>query len=448
MTNPTFQEYYDQKRTAVKNKKGEVKIPSDIASRWEDRVIRAGLHTRGFQGAEMYMDQYGRGIAAPKCILLTLKAEVETFTEMARGFWARAYELEVGVAPQMAESCGDATALSGKAAVVRRLGVVVFDETLSVFPQSLWPGHIYTMQPVDAPHSREWFTTNLRYIGQPKRDGKRQTIAVDYGVVWYQARSRNLGRPYSSEAEKALLEAYAELGAFILDGEVFYLSAAGSEHRTGAQANTANFAAGVEGVQTQGKFGIFEALYAFDKDLTITTELERIKLGEKIGQWLLDHGYGDLFEVIPAAYTETEKRALCAKQQAEGREGEVWRLASACYIGGESKNGEIYRTKYLSDVIGLVTGLTPTTAPGRLFGALEISLAGAGERLVPAGSVGGGFSIEQMREITRRFQEYPGHPVRVLLTSQGFTESGLLWQRRFVDFAEDDEALTKAPVAG
>ena len=70
------------------------KISVDIEQRWQDRVVRLGMH--GAEGAERYLEAYGRGIASPKVILLASRAEMANDNEMAmpsggrRMSWPRA----------------------------------------------------------------------------------------------------------------------------------------------------------------------------------------------------------------------------------------------------------------------------------------------------------------------------------------------------------------------
>ena len=84
-----FQDYVTSKRSTKK-------IPTDIQQRWQYRIVARGLHNHGANGARIYLSDYGKGIAAPKCIALARCAEAEGYPDMAAGFWAKAYELETG----------------------------------------------------------------------------------------------------------------------------------------------------------------------------------------------------------------------------------------------------------------------------------------------------------------------------------------------------------------
>jgi bifunctional non-homologous end joining protein LigD len=87
------------------------------------------------------------------------------------------------------------------------------------------------------------------------------------------------------------------------------------------------------------------------------------------------------------------------------------------------------------DLEVVILHLTPTTAEGRPFGAMEVGMK-EGPSIVPIGSVGTGYTVDEMHEIARRHLAKPGQ-VKVLIKSQGLTEGQQLWHARFVDFAEE-----------
>lgn len=103
------------------------------------------------------------------------------------------------------------------------------------------------------------------------------------------------GQP-NHEIDRALLDAACKIGIFVLDGELYYRSVTGSEHRTAPQAITANIAAGTD-VPAVAIYAIFKALWYAGCDLTTATEAERIKAGEEIGK----HLPSEFFEVLPTA---------------------------------------------------------------------------------------------------------------------------------------------------
>ena len=80
-------------------KKNELRPTADALSRWSSRIVPRGLHTMGQEGAAQYLADYGRGIAAPKCIALAVACEANGFGDIAMGFWIKAFELETGIRP-------------------------------------------------------------------------------------------------------------------------------------------------------------------------------------------------------------------------------------------------------------------------------------------------------------------------------------------------------------
>jgi len=86
----TLKEYIQEKRKEYEGKK----IPSSIANRWDERVVGQGFDQKGATGVKEYLEKYGRGIKAPKCVHFALHAETEGHNDMAQVFWVKAFELE------------------------------------------------------------------------------------------------------------------------------------------------------------------------------------------------------------------------------------------------------------------------------------------------------------------------------------------------------------------
>jgi len=441
----TLADYADQKRTAA-TKKGVVKIGADIAERWNNRVLARGLDKLGEAGAAQYLADYGRGIAAPKVIALALKAEVENCPDMASGFWKKAYTLETGRQPAE-DAAPRPAALSGRKAVPADAPASTVSPPTEAtprvegLPDHLQPGKVSTMQPVDAPKDQSFYRLSPLYWGQPKRDGMRTVAMATEDSDYYQSRSTNLRGVPSPEIQSTLREAAKEYGPFVLDAELYYPDVNGGEHRTGAQAAKVNIKVGKGKVQPKPRLAIFKALYADGRDLAAATEAERIEAGEDIGGWLADKS-PDSFEVLPTARTPQEKQALITRQQAEGREGEVWVRKDCQYRGGKDKgskaaNPPIVRTKYLKEVDVVVMGLSKTTAAGRPFGAIEIGVYEGG-KLKSLGSVGTGFDADEMSEIARQYEA--GRPVVMSIGTQGYTEDGKVWHGRFIGLRDDKKA--------
>ncbi|MEG4347884.1 ATP-dependent DNA ligase [Microcoleus sp. A003_D6] len=419
-------EYAEAKRKAAK------KISADIRERWNNRIVTRGLHLMGEAGAVQYLADYGRGIGTAKVIGFALCAESEGYPEMAIGFWKKAFELETGekpiaLNPPNNSSTNLAPATKSKAAKIE----TVNNPTVPELPPHLQPGRIVTMQPVDAPSDRSYYIENPDYWGQPKRDGNRVVVIATPERVYYQSRSTNLRQQASIEIDRTLIDTAAKIGTFVLDGELYYKSCTGSEHRTGAQAATVNIESGFPTTQPSAIYAIFKCLFFKGNDLTTVAESERIAAGVEVGEMLAN--LSPAFEVVPTFRTAAEKLLLANQQEAENREGEVWILHNCRYVGGKDvKKFPMVRTKYCQEHDLFVVGLTATKVAGRPFSAVKVAQEIDG-KLVPVGTVGTGFSGEEMQEIARLYEANP-KSVKIKVRSQGLTESGKLWHARFLEF--------------
>lgn len=420
-------EYAEAKRKAAK------KISADIRERWNNRIVQRELHLMGEAGAAQYLSDYGRGIGTAKVIGFALCAESEGYPEMAMGFWKRAFELETGEKPIALSTPNNYTttlAPTKKPTAAPKIETVN-NPVVAELPPNLQPGRIVTMQPVDAPSDRTYYIENPEYWGQPKRDGNRVVIVATQDKVYYQSRSTNLRQQPSIAIEKALIETAAKIGTFVLDGELYYKSHSGSEHRTGAQAATVNIDSGFPTVQPYAIYAIFKCLFLKGNDLTILAESERIAAGVEVGEMLAN--LSNEFEIVPTSRTQSEKSLLAKQQESENREGEVWVLHNSRYIGGKDiKKFPMVRTKYCLEFDLFIVGLTATKVAGRPFSAIKVAQEIDG-KLVPMGTVGTGFSGEEMQEIARRYEVDP-KSVKIKVRSQGLTESGKLWHARFLEF--------------
>ncbi|MCL1474402.1 ATP-dependent DNA ligase [Argonema antarcticum] len=430
-------EYIESKRNAKK------KIPSEIRERWNNRILKRELQAMGEAGAIQYLADYGRGIAVPKVVHLALCAESEGYPLMAQGFWRKAFEMETGNKPplateirgeqkaQLPQDLEDLQAIPDSTPT--RSKTVVNTPVVPELPPHLQPGRIVTMQPVDAPFDRTYYINDPRYWGQPKRDGNRVVVVATSDRIYYQSRSTNMRQQPSIEINQALLDVANKKGTFILDGELYYRSVTGSEHRTGAQAATVNINQGSPTTQPIAVYAIFKALLFEGRDLTIISEAERIEAAERIREYLPAI---EAFEIVPTARTFEEKRLLAQTQESFEREGEVWVQHDCTYVGGkDTRTFPMVRTKYCLELDLVITELTLTKVVGRPFSAIMVAQDIEG-KLVPMGSVGTGFSQEDMQEIARRHAANPGK-VKIVVRSQGLTENGKLWHGRFVGFCEE-----------
>ncbi len=420
-------EYAEAKRKAAK------KISADIRERWNNRIVTRELHLMGEAGAVQYLADYGRGIGTAKVIGFALCAESEGYPEMAIGFWKRAFELETGekpIAQNPPNNSSTNLAPAAKSTTAAKIETVN-NPVVPELPPHLQPGRIVTMQPVDAPSERSYYIENPDYWGQPKRDGNRVVVIATPDKVYYQSRSTNLRQQASIAIDRTLIDTAAKIGTFVLDGELYYKSCSGSEHRTGAQAATVNIESGFPTTQPTAVYAIFKCLFSHGKDLTGLAESERIAAGVAVGEMLAS--LSKEFEIVPTSRTAAEKLLLASQQESENREGEVWILHNSPYVGGKDiKKYPMVRTKYCQEHDLLIVGLTPTKVAGRPFSAIEVAQEIAG-KLVPIGTVGTGFSGAEMQEIARLYEANP-RGVKIKVRSQGLTESGKLWHARFLEF--------------
>ena len=397
---------------------------ADIRSRWASRIVARNLHQQGEAGALTYLRDYGKGISTAKVIALAVMAETAGCPEVARGFWAKAYELETGQAPARVSAGSDPPPVPSKSATAAFPGL----------PAHLQPGSIITMQPADASGTHDDYIHNPIYCCQPKRDGSRIVVIASPQTVAYQSRSTSILASPSISFDGAFRRAAETKGPFVLDGELVFLDASGGEHRTGSQAAQTNATNGHPEARVRCRICIFKALFAHGRDLTSADEEARIRGAEVIvsiaQSILIKAGVEDYdIEHVPTAWTKAQKHALVCRQQDEGREGEVWIQRQTAYLGG--KHGEIMvRTKYLAETEVVITGLTPTTVAGRPFGAMEVADANGH----PLGRVGTGFSQEDAQEIAALVARHP-EGVRILVRHQGRTENGQLWHARFLRVA-------------
>jgi len=422
-------DYIAATRTATK------KPGADIRQRWQERIVSRGLPAQGVDGADAYIRDYGRGISAAKVAAFAVLAEQSSCPAIANGFWIHAHRLagHVATLAEIAALLAAAGIPAGPmlvSATAPPAGTTVPD-----LPAHLQPGALVTQQPVDATRDRAAYIANPCYGGQPKRDGNRLVVTATEGGVFYQSRSLRIRPSPDRRFDTAFRAVVPLIGTFIVDGELVYLDAAGGEHRTGAQAATANVEAGCPEGRVVCQISIFKALFARGVDLTTAGERDRIRVAAEILSTIAGRPVADglAIELVPTAISTAEKQALADGQRAEGREGEVWFRLDAPYRGGKREDSaeEIVRTKYLEESEVVIVALTPTSVPGRLFGAIEVAAShpdGAGR---PLGRVGTGFSAADAAEIAQAVGRRPAAGVRIVVKHQGFTEGGLLWHARY-----------------
>ena len=419
-----LQNFIDE-HVGKKSKDGIIKVSSSINKRWETRIVIQGLDAQGADGARAYLARYGNNIAAPKVIDLALCAQAKGAQEMAMAFWVKAYKLTFGSSPTDASDTALAAVSSSTSSKIEELPVI------ANLPDHLQPGKIHTMQAVDAPEDRDFYIKNDNYLGQPKRDGHRSVVIATPEKVWFQTRNLNLVEISDNELVNYFKDAAKRLSPFVLDGELWYRSFDGKEHRTAAQAAEWNVRGDYPTVDVRAVYTAFKPLYFAGVSLTDEPESRRIQFLQKV-VWL---PHPDNFEICPTARTTEEKKALVEKQLTEGREGEVWIDSSCLYTGGKnSKSYPMVRTKYIQILPLVCTGVTPTTAENRLFGSIEVAEEINGE-LVPVGKVGSGFDLTSQKEIMAKISL--GN-FKVFVGTQGRTAAGKLMHARYKGMVKND----------
>jgi len=413
------------------HRQGFKKTKADIVKRWNERVLPRGLNTQGRNGAAAYLTAYGKGISAEKVVDLALVAESEGAPEMAAGFWEKAFELAEGRFEPFVVEGSPGEAVSIRVATARSIAA----PTLAGIPEALQPGKVSTMQPKDAPHPQEHYIKNPNFWGERKRDGKRTVLFGTPERIVHQGRSTNVMAPFDLGFDQAAQRVAEDLGAFILDAETYYVSASGSEHRSAAQAATANIKMGCGNIAPVACLAVIRAIFTNNRDLRGERESVRISAAIPFVAALeaaLKGVPNTMVEQLKPACTEDEKRALCTQQKSEGREGEVWVRHDCKYAAGDASPELTVRTKYLSEADFLVSDIVLSDADGRLIKSLALVTNDADRR--PVGNVGSGFDSENSAKLLRLHATAPG-TVLVKMRFQGYTENDQLWQPRFLDFA-------------
>jgi bifunctional non-homologous end joining protein LigD len=393
----------------------------DALERWNNRIVPRKLHMAGYSGGRQYISDYGSAMGAPKTIALALQCDLMGAHETAQAFWEHAAKLE-GV------TISYVGIISTKDAYISARPITLRN-TDPNFPPDMQPGTIASMQPSDTNHNREYYITHPSYWAQGKRDGHKLIVFGSPNCAYYQSRSTKMKSAPNAEFDDAIRLCAIRRGSFIIEGELYFLDAAGGEHKTAPQAATANVEMGRGSVAPVMKYMPFVCLYNGVWDMRPKSYSERILWAATIAEELNDILPG-VFEICKTYRTETQKRDLVKVQMSEGREGEIWFLADRSYESGKVRDDSIVRTKYMETLEYIITGLTPTTAAGRLFGAIEIvNLAN-----FPVGSIGTGFDRPTQEKIVRLHKT--GKPVHVMVTHQGFSERGQLVHARLEDVIE------------
>jgi bifunctional non-homologous end joining protein LigD len=397
------------------NQNEKVKPNADIQERWQKRVVARGLN--GASGARQYLADYGKGIGLKKVIMLARQAQMSGDIPMSEIFWAKAHELEYGESPT--------GSLTGSGQPIP----VVTAPVESALPGiTLQPGEIVPSQPIDARHSREYYIENPAFWGMQKHDGQKKLVfASASGCVW-QARSTNVQASPSQELNDAMVRVANELGgSFVLEGEFTYLDCEGREHRTAAQAATANAICWKPEEPPIPMYYVFDCLEFMGDDIRNMPKSARL---ERAFQLVFEiNGICDIIHTTHLAQSEKSKSDMVRCMQAEGREGEIWFKYNEPYRPGKSADGHFVRTKYLEEFEANIVAVFPATAEGHTISGFKI----ADDNGRSMGTIGTGYSREDQQDILKRFQ---AGNTRVRIRCQGFTEGGRVWHGRFIGWPQ------------
>ena len=404
-------------------KNSKKKVSADIAGKWQARFVDTKYENLGDAGVQAYLNAWGKNIGYPKLVLLAVQAQNHERPDLAIGFWQRAFKMEFGTDP------GEAVARAPSQAYVTEVAAMPHCDS---FPEHLQPGKIVTMQPDDTKLLRETLIANPQMWCQPKRDGNKVLAIVSPTDCWFQSRER-LRTVDVPGMRETLIELAAEIGAFIVEGELCYVDAANKEHRTGSQCITANKKLGKPAEMPIPMYSIFHALFYGSVDLTAGYHARRVLIGLQIAEML--NQKSPLFEILETATTEETKRTLCQRQVDQGREGEVWMNTQMPYKGG--KIGDLYcRTKYVIEFEARITELTKSTNPDYLFGAIRI-VDVDGNSL---GTVGMGCTRAEQRELVDALSLHPDD-TWINVRAQNMTEAGVAFHARYLGLLPREEPV-------
>lgn len=386
----------------------DTKVTADIAERWQKRVVTRGLHTQGRVGGAAYLEAYGKSIGVKKCVKLACQAESVGASEFAAIIWEKAFFLETGQNEQLDPPDGGST--------VTFVPAPETDIHIEGLPEHLQPGKIATLQPQDAKHEIDYYIHNDDFWAQPKIDGHRLLAICTPDAIYYQKRSLALAQRPSIAIGETLLKIANRVGIVILDGEFTWFDDDDKEHRTAAQARTANDNMGRSTSIPVAVYAVFDCLFANGEDITKAPFSYRDNRAHTAvatvpSAWVWNV---DLEEIAPG------KAGLLKDQQIDEREGVVFRDKNSTYLAGKSKTA--YRVKFLTEFKLKVLNLTDTDAEGRLFGAIETEL----------GLVGTGFTMADQEELVDAFKD---GELEIEIVSQGLTENGRLWHPRYIKIA-------------
>lgn len=467
----SFTDYVEANRQSKKNRPNQ-----DIVERWQQRVVRANMHTQGEVGAKQYLSLYGKSVGSAKCIMFARYAEEQGYPEFAKVMWEKAFAIDDperarSYFSQKADEALDGLLVSTKKLIeitkgkpqeaqgevlgdnpysdttpiidieitpshrqaLDRLNAVAYQNP---FPADMQPGQLVDAQPTDAIRDREWYISNPAYASQPKKDGNKVEIWGTPEKGFYQSRQLKVNSAPSMAVDNAIRTVAGEVGGFILSCEIFYLDVELKEHMTGATCFARNAQLGMPDTSPLMQIAPFSCMFLNGEK--ISRKLDQVMAANELAGRLSQ--VCENFVVLEWADAEEEKRSLAEKQKAEGREGEVYWMRDMPYRPGKVTSsrdpffdGYVRHKNYIGTQVYLITGVEPSRADGHTIGGFTISeLDGT-----PRGSVGTGYGRTDQVEILRRHNANPGK-VKVLVNAQTLTVYGVLRHAAFKGFPEEE----------
>jgi bifunctional non-homologous end joining protein LigD len=443
-----FQDYVKSKR------KPNGKVKADIMSRWQSRIVSGGLSDLGEIGAEQYIDLYGKSIGAQKCVDFANLAEDKRLSELALGFWRKAHLIEFP--KEHLDYLSNRTSVS-----IDNLKIATNDLLATIeeakpkepadyvmdFPEGMMPGQLVTSQPTDAQHDREYYIANPAYWGQPKKDGHKVCIFATREYVWAQSRSLKLRTDMPTSMKQAFQEVAKSIGSFIIEGEMYHLDWKGNEHMTAATAQAVNERE-LAGVSPRTMFAPFGCLFiesAPNGGRVQSFKRQQVETADIICQKAYDLGFR-MIDRMPTYRTEEEKRQLVARQQEDGREGEIFFRPNMIMRPGKitSRKDPFFdgyvRCKYRVEPLEVVvTDVLPSSADGHFIGGIEVAKVLEDGTLQPIGRLGTGYSRQDQQDILERWNECQasGKVMKIKVTTQGWSAYGNLRHGSFAGIVEE-----------
>jgi len=322
--------------TEYRSKHQSAKVSSDIAERWESRIVAQGLHIQGALGADSYLSQYGKGIKAPKLIAFARCAESKGAHEFANRMWAEAYFLETGLRADCSGMTPSTAPANVPAAAVRT--------AFNYRPQ--------TLSVIDMETAISMLTSG-EWVLQEKHDGERtvaeqRTRTVTTGNKHGLATARSLPLPIQQE-----LIAGPDV---VCDGEF---------------------------IKKGMSYVLFDLLVLEGADLRDKTYAERLALLETLADRYSQH------VTIVETFRSTSRADIVAKIEdlrAASAEGFVIKRLAATYTAGD-QHADAFKVQFRATNSFVVGKRHPSKSSVEIFSLKDGQHVSAGNVTVPASEI-------------------------------------------------------------